>query len=69
MRSVIFIPARYPSTRFPGKPLAMLTGATGRARSLIHHSWDGASAVGGVDAVYVLTDEADGEILPISPAN
>ena len=57
MRSVIFIPARYPSTRFPGKPLAMLTGATGQARSLIHRSWDAASAVGGVDAVYVLTDD------------
>lgn len=58
MRTVIFIPARYPSTRFPGKPLAMLTGATGVSRSLIHRSWEAAMAVSGVDAVYVLTDDA-----------
>lgn len=57
MQTVIFIPARYPSTRFPGKPLAMLTGATGEARSLIHRSWQAAMAVPGVDAVYVLTDD------------
>ena len=57
MQTVIFIPARYPSQRFPGKPLAMLTGATGLARSLIHRSWDAARAVPGVDAVFVLTDD------------
>jgi 3-deoxy-manno-octulosonate cytidylyltransferase (CMP-KDO synthetase) len=57
VNTVILIPARYPSTRFPGKPLAMLTGATGEARSLIHRSWDAARAVQGVDAVYVLTDD------------
>jgi len=58
MKTVIFIPARYPSQRFPGKPLAMLTGATGEARSLIHRSWEAARSVDGVDAVYVLTDDA-----------
>ncbi len=58
MQTVIFIPARYPSVRFPGKPLAMLKGATGEARSLIHRSWDAASAVAGVDAVFILTDDA-----------
>ncbi len=57
MRSVIFIPARYPSVRFPGKPLAMLRGATGEARSLIHRSWQAAQAVKDVQAVYVLTDD------------
>lgn len=57
MQTVIFIPARYPSTRFPGKPLAALTGATGETRSLIHRSWDAACAVAGVDAVFVLTDD------------
>ncbi len=57
MKTVIFIPARYPSQRFPGKPLAMLTGASGEARSLIHRSWEAARAVPGVDAVYVLTDD------------
>lgn len=58
MHNVIFIPARYPSTRFPGKPLALLTGATGEARSLIHRSWSAACQVAGVDAVFVLTDDA-----------
>ncbi len=57
LQTVIFIPARYPSVRFPGKPLAMLKGATGASRSLIHRSWDAAKAVTGVDAVYVLTDD------------
>lgn len=58
MKTVILIPARYPSQRFPGKPLAMLTGATGEARSLIHRSWAAACAVAQVDAVFVLTDDA-----------
>ncbi len=57
MNTVIFIPARYPSQRFPGKPLAMLTGATGEMRSLIHRSWDAARAVAGVDDVIILTDD------------
>jgi 3-deoxy-manno-octulosonate cytidylyltransferase (CMP-KDO synthetase) len=57
VKSVIFIPARYPSSRFPGKPLAMLTGATGETRSLIHRSWEAACAVQGVDGVFILTDD------------
>ena len=57
MQTVIFIPARYPSVRFPGKPLAMLTGATGEARSLIQRSWEAACAVPGVSDVFVLTDD------------
>ncbi|MDE0346752.1 MAG: 3-deoxy-manno-octulosonate cytidylyltransferase [Boseongicola sp.] len=57
MQNVIFIPARYPSVRFPGKPLAMLRGATGDARSLIQRCWETASKVAGISAVYVLTDD------------
>ncbi len=56
MKPVIFIPARYPSVRFPGKPLAMLKGATGVSRSLIQRSWEAASAVPDV-TVHVLTDD------------
>lgn len=56
--TVIVIPARYPSVRFPGKPLAMLTGATGQTRSLVHRSWSAAMRVPGIDAVYVATDDA-----------
>lgn len=35
----------------------MLAGSTGESRSLIHRSWEAASAVPGVDAVFVLTDD------------
>lgn len=54
---IIMIPARYASSRFPGKPLAMLTGATGEAKTLIHRAWEAALEVEGVGAVYVLTDD------------
>lgn len=57
MRAVIFIPARYQSSRFPGKPLQHLTGATGVSKSLIERSWDAARSVAGVADVYVLTDD------------
>lgn len=57
-RSLIVIPARYASSRYPGKPLAMLTGATGVTKSLIERSWDAASAVRGADRVVVATDDA-----------
>ena len=58
MRAVIFIPARYQSTRFPGKPLQHLKGATGISKSLIERSWDAAKQVSGVTQVFVLTDDA-----------
>ena len=57
MKSLIIIPARYASTRYPGKPLVSLTGATGESRSLIQRSWDAALAVAGVDRVVVATDD------------
>ena len=58
MERVIIIPARYASTRYPGKPLVGLQGASGVTRSLIERSWRAASGVAGVDAVYVATDDA-----------
>ncbi len=58
MDRVILIPARYASTRYPGKPLVGLQGASGVTRSLIERSWRAASGVAGVDAVYVATDDA-----------
>lgn len=53
----IVIPARYASSRYPGKPLVRLTGATGEARSLIRRSWDCAMAVEGAMGVWVATDD------------
>lgn len=52
----IVIPARYASTRYPGKPLVELRGPDG-AKSLIRRSWEAAMAVPGVDAVLVATDD------------
>lgn len=58
MSVLIVIPARYASTRYPGKPLAMLTGADGTKRSLIERSWRAATDVSGVARVVVATDDA-----------
>jgi 3-deoxy-manno-octulosonate cytidylyltransferase (CMP-KDO synthetase) len=57
MSVLVVIPARYASTRYPGKPLVALTGATGAAKSLIRRSWEAAAAVSGVDRVVVATDD------------
>ena len=58
MRTIIFIPARYASTRYPGKPLAELRQRDGGTKSLIQMSWEAACQVKGVDDVYVATDDA-----------
>lgn len=57
MSVLIVIPARYASTRYPGKPLAELKGAGGVSRSLIERSWRAANEVRGVDRVVVATDD------------
>ncbi len=56
MTVLIAIPARYASTRYPGKPLVALRGPDGE-KTLIRRSWDAAMAVGGVDRVVVATDD------------
>ncbi|MES0057221.1 3-deoxy-manno-octulosonate cytidylyltransferase [Mesorhizobium sp. M0078] len=48
----IIIPSRYGSSRFLGKPLAMITG-----RTMINRIWSLACAVPGVDHVCVATDD------------
>ncbi|KAJ57305.1 3-deoxy-manno-octulosonate cytidylyltransferase [Actibacterium mucosum KCTC 23349] len=57
MSVLIAIPARYASTRYPGKPLVPLTGAGGESKTLIQRSWEAAMAVSGVDHVVVATDD------------
>nr|WP_252734574.1 manno-octulosonate cytidylyltransferase [Octadecabacter sp. B2R22] len=54
---MVVIPARYASTRYPGKPLVELRGATGDSKSLIRRSWEAAMEVKGVDRVVVATDD------------
>ncbi|MEC4674127.1 MAG: 3-deoxy-manno-octulosonate cytidylyltransferase, partial [Nitrospirota bacterium] len=48
----IIIPARYGSTRFPGKPLAELGG-----KPLIQHAYEKASLVTGIHQVIIATDD------------
>ncbi len=52
MRAAVVIPARYASTRFPGKPLAQLLG-----RPLIEHVYLRALEAKTVDRVIVATDD------------
>jgi len=55
-KPAVIIPARYASSRYPGKPLALLTGATGQQKPLIQRSWEAAMAIPDVD-VYIATDD------------
>ncbi len=50
LKYIAIIPARYASTRFPGKPLAMLAG-----KPVIQRVWEQVSGV--VDAAVVATDD------------
>lgn len=52
MKTLVVIPARYASTRFPGKPLALLGG-----ESIIGRVWRTAASMEGVDKVVVATDD------------
>jgi 3-deoxy-manno-octulosonate cytidylyltransferase (CMP-KDO synthetase) len=57
MSVLLAIPARFDSSRYPGKPLVLLNGPDGK-KSLIQRSWEAAMAVRGVDRVVVATDDA-----------
>ena len=52
MAATVVIPARYGSSRFPGKPMALVAG-----RSLLHRTYAIAKAVDNVAGVYVATDD------------
>jgi 3-deoxy-manno-octulosonate cytidylyltransferase (CMP-KDO synthetase) len=56
MKTLIAIPARFASTRYPGKPLVVLKGPDGE-KTLIRRSWEAATAVKGIDRVVVATDD------------
>ena len=53
MSAVGIIPARYESSRFPGKPLARIAGVT-----MIEHVWRGARDAKSLREVLVATDDA-----------
>jgi len=52
MKTAVIIPARYASTRFPGKPLVLIKG-----KPLILHVAGKVSKCKGVDGVFVATDD------------
>lgn len=60
-RAAIIIPARMGSTRFPGKPLAPLTGPGGRTQPALSYTWEAAQAaaqrLGPDTACLVATDD------------
>lgn len=73
----IVIPARFESTRFPGKPLCELRGVDGTSKTLIRRSWECATEVEGCSGVWVATDDEriatevrrfGGECIMTSPA-
>jgi 3-deoxy-manno-octulosonate cytidylyltransferase (CMP-KDO synthetase) len=47
-----FIPARYGSSRFPGKPLAMIAG-----KPMVQHTYERALACSELSSVFVATDD------------
>lgn len=57
MKVAILIPARFASSRYPGKPLVELRGVGGVAKPLIQRSFEAASWVSGVDSIHVVTDD------------
>lgn len=57
MNTAILIPARYASSRYPGKPLVGLKGASGVSKPLIQRSVEAARRVSGVSGVFVVTDD------------
>jgi 3-deoxy-manno-octulosonate cytidylyltransferase (CMP-KDO synthetase) len=56
MKTVIVIPARYASTRFPGKPLALIKGQTMLAR-VVRLSWAAAEGMKNVSVVVATDDD------------
>jgi 3-deoxy-manno-octulosonate cytidylyltransferase (CMP-KDO synthetase) len=52
MKIIAFIPARYGSSRFPGKPLAAING-----KPMIQHVYGCAKACSDLSEVYVATDD------------
>jgi len=53
----IVIPARFASARYPGKPLAGISGAGGAAKPLIQRTYEAASEVRGIASIHVATDD------------
>src|ERR1041384_2075899 len=53
MRSIAIIPARYASTRFPGKPLALLSG-----KPMLQHVFENVKRSGLFSEILIATDDS-----------
>lgn len=54
MKFAVVIPARYQSSRFPGKPLALIAG-----KLMIQHVWERCCEAVGSEVVYIATDSQE----------
>lgn len=57
MKVAALIPARFASSRYPGKPLVELKGAGGQLKPLIRRSFEAAQRVRGLSSLHVVTDD------------
>lgn len=59
-KAAIIIPARYASSRFPGKPLALLKGPDGTKRPALSYTWEAGSAAArklGSDTICIIATD------------
>ena len=57
MKTTIIIPARYASSRYPGKPLVKLNLPSGEKKPLIELTWRAAGKVKNVNDIFIATDD------------
>ncbi|MDG2430627.1 MAG: 3-deoxy-manno-octulosonate cytidylyltransferase, partial [Paracoccaceae bacterium] len=57
MKTIIIIPARFASSRYPGKPLVELKLPNGEQRSLIELTWRAAGKVNDIHDIFIATDD------------
>ena len=57
MKTLLVIPARYQSSRFPGKPLVPIRGSDGKEISLIERTWLLAQEIKRIDKKIIATDD------------
>ena len=57
MKTIIIIPARYASSRYPGKPLVDLNLPNGEKKSLIELTWRTAGKVKNIYDIFIATDD------------
>ena len=57
MKVAALIPARFASSRYPGKPLVELKGRGGERKPLIQRTYEAACRVRGLKSVQVVTDD------------